>query len=63
MPYYNQLYASAKLEFDPFIDTDITSDGDRNKWNTADRSIDGNNTSHENTHKEYVVASKFRGEN
>lgn len=25
MPYYNQLYEAAKLSFDPFIDTDITS--------------------------------------
>lgn len=26
MPYYNQLYNSAKLEFDPFDDVDITKD-------------------------------------
>lgn len=30
MPYYNQLYKSALLEFDPFNDADYTRDGTRN---------------------------------
>lgn len=30
MPYYNQLYKSELLEFNPFYDVDVTTDADRN---------------------------------
>lgn len=30
MPYYNQLYRSALLEFNPFYDTDYTTEGNKN---------------------------------
>lgn len=50
MPYYNQLWESTKLEFDPFVDTDYTSEGktDANDTTSEDNNQDqkhsGNDT-------------------
>ena len=37
LPYYNQLYASAALEFNPFYDVDYTRNGNSEDNNTIDR--------------------------
>ena len=42
MPYYNQLYASAKLKIDPFLDTDITHTNENTSENKSHST--GNNT-------------------
>lgn len=42
MPYYNQLYKSALLEFDPFNDVDYTKEG--NKTDTENRTENSNGT-------------------
>lgn len=53
MPYYNQLYESAKLEFDPFKDVDLTRKQDRtitgetNDTETATRNTAGTNDNKE----------------
>lgn len=46
MPYYNQLYESEKLKFDPFTDTDITTTSNRkiDTENNATGSSDGTTT-------------------
>ena len=53
MPYYNQLYESAKLKFDPFHDVDLTRKRNRteNETSTGNRSSNGNrdNNSSQNT--------------
>lgn len=53
MPYYNQLYESAKLKFDPFHDVDLTRKRNRteNEKSTGNRSSNGNrdNNSSQNT--------------
>lgn len=36
MPYYNQLYLSAQLEFDPLHDTDLKTDYTRDNTNSGD---------------------------
>lgn len=61
MPYYNQLYNSAKLEFDPFIDTDITSDGGRDKWNTTERKMYSSDVGRENNDSNYSTNSNTEG--
>lgn len=47
MPYYNQLYKSELLKFDPLYDVDITRTGNRDKndegKNNTDATIEGNN--------------------
>lgn len=48
MPYYNQLYKSELLEFNPFYDTDITTDSNRkinHEENTTDSNVRTDNTS------------------
>lgn len=48
MPYYNQLYKSELLEFNPFYDTDITTDSNRkinHEENTTDNNVRTDNTS------------------
>ena len=51
MPYYNQLYESEKLKFDPFTDTDITTtsnrkiDTENNTTGDSNGSGSSNNTS------------------
>lgn len=52
MPYYNQLYKSELLEFNPLYDTDITTDSNRNinhKENTTDNNIRTDNLTSKNT--------------
>ena len=47
MPYYNQLYKSELLEFNPFYDTDITTDSNRkikHEENTKDNNLRTDNT-------------------
>lgn len=54
MPYYNQLYKSALLEFNPFYDVDITrkhtskNDGTRNETNEAKNNALSNTTNNSN---------------
>ena len=48
MPYYNQLYKSELLEFNPLYDTDITTDSNRkekHEENTTDSNVRTDNTS------------------
>ena len=48
MPYYNQLYKSELLDFNPLYDTDITTDSNRNikhEENTTDSNVRTDNTS------------------
>lgn len=48
MPYYNQLYKSELLDFNPLYDTDITTDSKRNvkhEENTTDSNVRTDNTS------------------
>lgn len=50
MPYYNQLYKSELLEFNPLYDTDITTDSNRkinHEENTTDNNVRTDNTSRE----------------
>lgn len=55
MPYYNQLYSSALLEFNPFYDVDITrkhntrSDGTRNETNENKSNGAKQNTTNSNS--------------
>lgn len=52
MPYYNQLYKSELLEFNPLYDTDITTDSNRNETheeNTTDSNVRTDNTNREET--------------
>lgn len=44
MPYYNQLYKSAELEFNPFNDTDITTTSNRKLDNNEDKSSSNTRT-------------------
>ena len=39
MPYYNQLYKSELLEFNPFYDVDITTKNDGNRTETVIKTI------------------------
>ena len=48
MPYYNQLYLSAELEFNPFHDVDVTVDRDVQDWGTS------NGTTSESTNNQVV---------
>lgn len=43
MPYYNQLYKSATLEFNPFYDVDLTTDSKRNVDHDEETSTTGSN--------------------
>lgn len=64
MPYYNQLYKSELLEFNPFYDTDITTDSNRkinHEENTTDNNVRTDNTSrdeHGNETRTDNLASK-----
>ena len=52
MPYYNQLYKSELLEFNPLYDTDITTDSNRkinHEENTTDKNVRTDNLSNKNT--------------
>lgn len=52
MPYYNQLYKSELLEFNPFYDTDITTDSNRkinHEENTTDKNVRTDNLANKNT--------------
>lgn len=55
MPYYNQLYSSTLLEFNPFYDVDITrkhntrSDGTRNETNENQSNGTNQNTTNSNS--------------
>ncbi len=52
MPYYNQLYKSAELEFSPFDDVNYTKTGNRNADGTKNSSGENkNNTTTSNTDK------------
>lgn len=50
MPYYNQRYKSALIEFNPLLDTDITTDRDTNNNGSSNRNNSGNNESSNNSH-------------
>lgn len=70
MPYYNQLYASAALEFDPFKDVDYTRQGNRqddgfrgtesqgtnNRNGTTNNQQDTNTENHQTTNTDSVNA-------
>lgn len=43
MPYYNQLYESSKLKFEPFIDTDLTRTNTITKTNESEENGTSNN--------------------
>ena len=47
MPYYNKLYESELLKFDPFEDVNVTTEHDRT--NTLDREKNSENTAHYHT--------------
>ena len=52
MPYYNQLYKSELLEFNPLYDTDITTDSNRkinHEENTTDNNVRTDNLNNKNT--------------
>lgn len=52
MPYYNQLYKSELLEFNPLYDTDITTDSNRkinHEENTTDKNVRTDNLANKNT--------------
>ena len=52
MPYYNQLYKSELLEFNPFYDTDITTDSNRkikHEENSTDKNVRTDNLNNKNT--------------
>lgn len=53
MPYYNQLYESAKLEFNPFYDVDYIKghEGEIHSTRTDDLTHTFNNTSTDNTNR------------
>lgn len=40
MPYYNQLYNSELIKFDPLHDTELTTTGDRDGSNAHDKTVD-----------------------
>lgn len=48
MPYYNQLYKSTLLEFNPFYDVDLTTDSNR-KINHDENTTAKSNTENDNT--------------
>lgn len=48
MPYYNQLYESAKLEFNPFYDVDLTKTGNKETQNEHSDTLEGNVDSEKN---------------
>lgn len=52
MPYYNQLYKSELLEFNPLYDTDITTDSNRkinHEENSTDKNVRTDNINNKNT--------------
>lgn len=49
LPYYNQLYNSALLEFNPFYDVDVHTVGNREDNNTDDRTRTDNLAQHAET--------------
>ena len=52
MPYYNQLYKSELLDFNPLYDTDITTDSNRkikHEENSTDKNIRTDNLANKNT--------------
>lgn len=52
MPYYNQLYKSELLEFNPLYDTDITTDSNKkikHEENTTDKNVRTDNLNNKNT--------------
>ena len=61
MPYYNQLYESAKLKFDPFHDVDLTRKHNRteNEKSTDNRTGNGsrdiNNNSNQKKHNSALM--------
>ena len=60
MPYYNQLYKSELLEFNPLYDTDITTDSNRkinHDENTTDNNVRTDNLSTDNSHEDHDTDS------
>lgn len=51
MPYYNQLYESAKIEFNPMHDVDLTREHKRTENETGSRNRDTNITSNGTTNR------------
>lgn len=66
MPYYNQLYESAKLEFNPFYDVDYTrthvgsADEEKNHSGNSEYSRSGNSTRNEEGSNTGVVQNQFQ---
>ena len=70
MPYYNQLYKSELLEFNPLYDTDITTDSNRkekHEENTTDSNVRTDNTSRDEngteTRTDNLASSNTRTDN
>lgn len=62
MPYYNQLYKSELLDFNPLYDTDITTDSNRNikhEENTTDSNVRTDNT----TSTDNITSNNTRTDN
>lgn len=60
MPYYNQLYKSELLEFNPLYDTDITTDSNRkinHEENTTDSNVRTDNLASSNTRTDNLKTS------
>lgn len=54
LPYYNQLYASELLKFDPFTDVDMKKDYTLKEKGSRDKN---NTVTHDNTHKDRETVS------
>lgn len=65
MPYYNQLYKSETLEFNPFYDVDLTTDGKRNVTHDEDTTDKGNTnvTRTDNLQSETEATDRTENEN
>lgn len=70
MPYYNQLYKSELLDFNPLYDTDITTDSNRkekHEENTTDSNVRTDNTSRDEngteTRTDNLASSNTRTDN
>lgn len=61
MPYYNKLYESELLKFDPFEDVNVTTEHDRT--NTLDREKNSENTAHYHTTGDSADSREISEEN
>ena len=58
MPYYNQLYKSAMIEFDPMHDIDLTTEHSRETDGTTDVTEDTTNTQNGSSEQDNVTESE-----